>query len=484
MKKKFSLILILLLTSITIKSFAQKVSDILSKGVEVKEKERIFLIRNGTNFQFDKSEGTAGNYQQYEDSCIFLIHNKSGVNVFLQPLNPLKYSYDSKTTFIPDPINADADKAFSSITSLLAKVSGGTGTAPGAPAKENEKNKKEKKGLSKAPSTCDLTYIVADLNDINQAFGNDPKNSINTTFTKLRDSIDFANEQNTNNAIKSVSDAISIYKKYFSDLNGKIKNLEDDIGKINCTAGDSLISKYVLIEILNDVKTSYSTKNTRLKNLQNAYQLVKDAADKVNFPTQSGIQWFGESINVKVDNNKISILTITINNSGFELKNDEIVKSSSTVSFKKVLRFRRFHHFIPEVSAGIAYTWLSFPKYGVTTDASGKNIVSSAGSDDFKKLNLTAMINFVHYTDDPVTWFWQLGVGAKSDYPTLLTGFGGRFDISGKTLALSVGAASTWVKSLTKLHIGDQVSGASAVENDLTYQFKLPKFYVGVQYNF
>jgi hypothetical protein len=492
---------ILILLSVTLNSFSQKVSDILEKGIEIKSNERIFIIKNGTNFMFDKNTGVANNYQQYPDSCIFLIHNKTGVNIYLQPLNPLKYSYDSKTIFIPDPINAAADKAFASISALLANVTGAatTGGATDAAAKnitlqqfrlnksqpkhQNIKATKAKTNACNCP-TCNLTDVTNNLKRIKDSLALDPHNRITAIFNKLRDSLDFINTQTTHEGIKQVFDSIGVFKRYFFNLDTAIKALETRINTVKCRQSDSLIDKYVLIKILEDIKTSYSVKALRLKNLQNAFNLVKDAADKASLTSPAGAPWFGEPVNVTVTDNKISILTVTINNSGLEIKNGEIVQTTSSVSFKKVLRFRRFHTFIPEVSAGIAYTSLSFPKYGTTTDAAGVITVSSAGEDDFKKLNVTAMINFVHYSDEPVTWFWQLGIGAKSDYPTLLTGLGLRFDVSGKTLALSVGGASTWVKSLTKYHIGSIVTGTSDVENDLSYEFKLPKLYVGIQYNF
>lgn len=481
--KKFCLLISLSIT--TLASYAQKVSDILENGIDVKGNYKVYFLKSdGTNFKY--SVGRGDDFHLYNDSSIFLVHT-SDVSIYEAPLNPLKYSYNTTMTQIVDPINAAADKAFTSITSLLTTVTGSTTPAPGAPSSKTKKDKNVKKQHKSAATSvagCDFSTIKADLKTIADKLKSDPKERMNKVFSTLRDSIDFSSKQRTNDTIKAAGDSIKTFKSYFDDLATAVSYLEKDVNNFTCTAGDSLISKYVLLKILDDTKTSLNVKKTRLQNLQRAFKLVKDAADNAGSTSHDREDWYNAPVTVKATNGKISITTITVNYSGLELKNGEIVSTTSKEYFKKVLRLRRYQTFIFEVSAGVAYTTLSFPKYGITTDAAGKSTVSSAGSDNFKKLNFTAMLNAVYYSGSNVSPFIQLGIGAKTDYPTLLMGGGARFDISGKTLAFSLGGAATWYKGLTKLHIGDQVSGTSQLESDLSYQFQFPKVYFGIQYNF
>jgi len=472
------------LLQLAVFSFGQKVSEILESGKPIKKNGKIFLIKDNSQFQFDIEDNSRiqlnGNYKPFIDSTIFLL-DENNVNLFLQPLNPLKFSYDTSSKFILDPIDAAADKAFSSITSLFSTVIGSQEPEAGAP------NTKPDKGNTCNCPTCatSMEQIKNDLNTINGQLGRDPKNKINDIFRFLRDTLDFSNMARTNAGIGAANINITNVNKYFDSLKTNIDKLESDINhSFKCNRDDSLIIKYVLVEILNDVKGSYTSKLTRMTNLQKAYSLVKTAADSASMPSPKGVAGFGEPIQVSVVRGKIKLQTITVNTSGMELKNDEIVASDKKQFMQKTIRFRRYQLLIPEVSAGIAYSFLRFPKYGTTTDAAGNSIVSSAGEDVFKKLNFTAMINWVLYAHSDVLPFIQIGVGAKTDYPILLTGAGLRFNVGGKTVALSVGAASTWVKDLNKLHIGDHVAGTSDLEKDLTYTFKAPKLYAGFQYNF
>ncbi len=160
---------------------------------------------------------------------------------------------------------------------------------------------------------------------------------------------------------------------------------------------------------------------------------------------------------------------------------------STKEEVSKIIGVRRFQRFVPEVSVGIAYTDLSFPKYSTNTDASGKDIVAEAGEEKINKLNFTTMINFNWFmTNSPIHPFWQIGIGVNADFPTLLTGIGARLNVTGaKRLALAVGFATTWIKTLDQLKLGDVVSGPADVEKDTKFKFnKKPKPYFGIQYNF
>ncbi|MGK4568490.1 hypothetical protein [Flavobacterium sp. 3HN19-14] len=140
---------------------------------------------------------------------------------------------------------------------------------------------------------------------------------------------------------------------------------------------------------------------------------------------------------------------------------DEIIAEDGASKLEKVVRFRKFRRFIPEVSAGVAYTNLDFPKYdAVTDDATGDLKVSKIGNDNVKRLNLTVMINYNYFIENSdIHPFVQLGAGINTDFPTLLLGAGLRFNaFNGGRFALSCGFAGSWIKSLKSLKVGDIVT--------------------------
>ncbi len=96
------------------------------------------------------------------------------------------------------------------------------------------------------------------------------------------------------------------------------------------------------------------------------------------------------------------------------------------------------------------------------------------------------MINFNYYIpNSPIHPLYQIGIGVNSGIPTFITGFGIRSNINGlKRLTVSGGIAMTWVKELDKLKVGNKISGTDDIDKDLKFQFRQPKPYIGIQYNF
>jgi len=448
---------------------AQTVSEVLQKGEQVEKDKKIFFQKDGGTLIYDINN-VGSNFSAYKDSTLFLIH-KSGVNVLLPPLNPLRFSYDTATTVVPDPILADADKAFSSITSLLSKV------AAAAPSDTVDTQCKCR--------TCDLTDIAIKVPLIMSMLDTgDLKSRISNVFTKLRD-LDFVNQIPTEEAIKSSKDSIAEFSRRFDLIAAEIKVLETYIEKLSkCEQNDALVDNYVANQLYVQIQNTYSNKRKRLANLIKAFDAVNTMYIAAANPSPAGSSWYTKPVNIVLQDKSITYLAIIVNNSGMELKDDEIVQTEKKQYFKKVLRFRRFQRFVPEASAGVAYTDLSFPKYGTSNNGNGDLVVASAGEEKFKKLNLTAMINWNYYIENSdVNPFIQAGVGANADYPVLLLGIGFRLNSGLKRLAFSVGGASSWIKKLNKLKIGDKVSGTADIEKDYIYDFKKPKIYFGIQYN-
>jgi hypothetical protein len=462
---------------------AQNVNEVLGNGIVVKKGEKIFFQLSGGTVWYNVNNTIPTSIDQYTDSSLFLVQ-KTGVHVLLPPLNPLRFSYDTATAVIADPIMDDADKAFSSISSMITSVTTGR-PIPGAT--QLPKKDSTVKTICDCPKCEDLSGIVSQVNTVVRGLENDLKDRINSTFTKLRN-LPFEIQQPTRSGINEAKDSIDIYKQSYTTLEGQINTLQSQINSFKCQRDDSLIVKYVLVQILKEVKSTFNTKKSRLTNLVRAYTACDEVAKRVEVTRVPGHTWFETPIYVTVQDKKISILTVIVNYSGMEInpEDNEIVSTQKKTNFKKVLRLRKFQRFVPEASAGIAYTHLKYPKYGVTTDGSGQQIVEDAGEEEFKKLNVTAMINFVYFIENfNVNPLFQIGVGSNADYPVLFAGAGIRLNLSGvRRLTLTVGGASSWIKTLSKLKVGSPVTGTADLEKDYQFEYKKPQIYFGIQYNF
>lgn len=449
-------------------AYAQTVNDVLSNGINVRKDEKIFLQQTGATMQYNLS--TAKNFKPLPDSTIFLIP-RSGVNIHLQALNPLKYSYDTATTVIADPISAAEEAAFKTIFSRIESVIP-KAAVPAA-------------GSQPGTDCPSLNSITGSISLVAKGLETDFKKGINATFLLLRE-IPFNDKEKVKKEVERIeNDSIKVFRNHYEVIRKELDIIGESLNKFSCPRNDSIIIRYVLTQIYKDLKTAYLNKRTRLDNLEKAKKIITDFLAKPEAQPEYTPVWFNDPIYVSAPDKKIVILNVTINQSGMELKDDEIVTSEKKQVVKRVLRFRKFQRFIPEVSTGIAYLDLSFPKYGTSTNSSGQQVVSLAGEEKFKKMNFTAMVNFVYFSEDwNVNPLIQIGVGENSDFPVLMIGGGIRLNTGLRRISFTVGAASSWIKTLDKLKLNDVVTGTSDIEKDLKYEFKSPKIYFGIQYNF
>lgn len=463
-KLLLNLLLLLVFTS----GYTQTVNDVLSNGISVRQNEKIYLQQIGTALQYNLKNST--NFKPLPDSSIFLIH-RSGVNIHLQALNPLKYSYDTATTVIADPISAAEETAFKAIFSRLETVIPKATVAAG--------------GAQPGTDCPSLSSITGSITFVSNGLETDMKKGINATFLLLRD-IPFNDKENVKKEVERIeNDSIKLFRNHFEVIRKELDKIGDLLNKFSCPRNDSIIIRYVLTQIYKDLKTAYLNKRTRLDNLEKAKKIITEFLTKPEAQPEYVPVWFNDPIYILAPDKKIVILNVTINQSGMEIKDDEIVTTEKKPIVKRVLRFRKFQRFIPEVSTGIAYLDLVFPKYGTSTNSSGQQIVSLAGEEKFKKMNFTAMVNFVYFVEDwNVNPLIQIGVGENSDFPVLMIGGGLRLNTGLRRISFTVGAASSWIKTLDKLQLNQVVGGSSDIEKDLKYEFKTPKLYFGIQYNF
>lgn len=459
---------------------AQKASDVLENGIHVKSGDKLFLQYSGKVLKFDvaKSLQDPSNPPDFitlGDSTIFLV-SKSGVNVYLRPLNPLKYSYSTVNKVVIDPINEAAATAMGPIIDVLGTY------IPPKPKPSSEQ------GDIKLLINCDDKFktLKKEVDSIQTRVSDSKKIQINEIFGKLRD-LDFVDETITKKKLDTIKTSITEIENHFKGFDKLITTAKTDVKNYDCP--DGFTTKYIFNDILKELATTVEEQKKRLNNLQVVYNLVDKAQQTASIGGgDNGLRWCFKLDEVPSTEGKISNYTITINESGYKLSDkEEIVSIESKDVLKRTVKIRKFQRFVPEVSAGIVFTFFKYNSYGTTSDSTGQQYIATPTENVVKNINITAMINWNYYnSNSSIHPLIQTGVGINSGIPSFLFGGGLRFSNNAKNrIRISGGLAMTWIKDLETLKVGSKISGTSDIDKDLKYKTS-PLFspYVGLQYNF
>ncbi|MCF0039796.1 hypothetical protein [Dyadobacter fanqingshengii] len=473
MKQSFTLLLLLFICSSVVRG--QKAKDILEDGIPVQSDGSIFIKFSDNSIKYYAGDLPKRSLS-IKDSIIFLPKNSS-INVFIKPLNPLNFSFNSETKIVIDQIDADAANAQKSILELNSKFNGAAARSMIATA------------------TCPFGGLESSLKKIKDSLEVDTKPKIVKLFKSLK-GLSFNSEDQTISTLNDVEKQIDDLDKHYKRIVAAIATFRDDVKNFTCPVAtdNPFIIKYIFDQLAAEAERVQVMQYRRVNNLKRAYDIVKKAQVDAS-EEKDGLRWCTFVKEVEIEKGKISIFTITIYKSGFRLSNsddesievDEIIENSKVEVTKATIRFRRFQRFVPEVSAGVAYVDLSYPKYGIDKDAaSNEQRVVNSGNDNMKRINITGMINYNYFIQNSqVHPFVQLGAGANIDFPVLLIGGGLRFNfVGGSRLAFAGGIASSWIKSLDKLKLGSVVNSQADLDSDIRYQFAKPKVYFGVQFGF
>ncbi len=458
-------------------TFAQKASDILENGNPVNKGNRIFLKYDLTEKKLkidDVKRDQEVDFTSMEDSLIYLVR-KNAVNIYLRPLNPLNYTYNTETKVIVDPINEAAEIALGEIIGVLDDVINPQKLAPPAAAPG-----------APLPNCNEFDSLKVAVKNIQKKLSDSRKEEISEIFMELK-AIPFTNESSTIETIKKTSADIEKIETHFKKIEEFISKTKDKVEALPCTNPDPFILKYIFNSILKEFSATLEEHKKRLSNLSTAHKLVKDQQVKASIGGGTDeLKWCIPLNEVASKEGKISIYSVTIKESGYKLSDSkEIVSIEAKEVAKKSLRVRKFQRFVPEVSIGTAFTFFKYNTYGTTSDSLGVQYVASPTENLVRNINITTMINFNYYIpNSSIHPLYQLGVGLNSGIPTLMSGFGLRIKTGQRRIAITGGLAMTWVKELDKLKVGDKISGTDDIDKDLTFQFAKPTGYIGIQYNF
>lgn len=491
MKTKLKFILLFLFPLFVKTAEAQKASDVLEKGLRIHANEQMIIQYNPTSKQLEYSlnvsfnDGTKPfNFKPLEDGLL-LLNQSENINVYTYPVNPLNYSFAGNVSYIEDPIDAEAAKALSGIVTQLGKF--------GVKQKDTVALAINKGVVSYSTVNEDSmckAVLSASINEVKQIIAlleTDQKTQMVKLFKELK-ALKFEEQKTTLSDLVTIKGKFDIIEAHFQAIVQKLDLVAQNLKGLDCNVEQNKFNKILLDLVIKDTRKAYSEQLKRFKNFYGAYELVKKAADEyATGGGTDGLRWCKPLPRVKTKRGEIGSLSVKLAESGLALDADEEIIAVTTKELAaKEVKFRRFQRFVPEVSAGVAYTFFKYKTYGTTTDAAGQQVVSEASEEEVKNINVTSMLNFTYYIENSnVNPFWQIGIGANADVPTLLTGFGLRGVLGTSRICLSGGIAMTWIKELQDLKLGDPVDGTTAIENDLKPVFSWPpKAYIGIQYNF
>lgn len=447
---------------------AQSVSQVLEEGVPVGEHSYLFLKYFDGAIHYDiNKDGEKFHWKKVkkEEEPIFL-SKSNAIIVLLKPFNPLLYNYSDTLFFRTNTIDSSGAVAVAELTKFLS-----TTINPAALAAE-----------------CNnLNNLISVAKHLDTLLSEDQKGEIEAVFNDLK-AINFEKKDETEQQINDIKNgSLKAIQAHFKKLSEDLTKFQKAIGDYTPEEGclEKFIVQNIFSNVLKDFKVLKAIQEKRFENLNKCYLLVASIKDKAN-SSVSSIPWTIDLKPIEFEKGKVSVFKFSINNSDYVVSDHEITTSKGKELSNASFNVRPFKRFIIEVSGGVAYTWLTFPKFGTSTDAQGQQIVSQAGNDNLRRLNFTTLINWNYFVKNShVNPFFQAGGGLNAGYPVLLFGGGFRFGGIAKVpaFAISGGLASSWVKSLDKLKLGDKVSGTSDVEKDIKYSFNWPpKLYIGFQF--
>jgi len=487
--KKTILIILSLISSTYF--YSQKASDVLENGIKAKSNDLMIIKYNSASKLLEYSLSSSFNDATKPinfkplDNETLILNPSNSINVYAFPVNPLNFNFTNKIEFINDPIDAEAAKVQLGIINLFTKIQ----PAQSLNIYNYIRAMANNTTVLSETNVCTkaLNNSRDSINEVIELLKNDHKDEIVKIFKNLK-GLNFSEKTVTISDLSSIEKELTKIKTSFSTTLEKITKIEDDIKKLECDLDQDKFNKLVIELALKDIKKALNGQYKRYENLYSVFEIVDKASKEyASGGGVDGLRWCKLLKNVETKSGKIAILTININESGAELSEDnEIIKSTTKEVVTTVIKFRKFQRFIPEISAGTAYTFFKYKEYGTSTNDLGEQIVSVASENNITNLNVTSMLNLTYYIENTsVHPFWQIGVGANSEIPTLLTGFGLRSVFGSNRICISGGIAMTWIKELQNLKLGDNVDGTTTIENDLKPTFSWPpKPYIGIQYNF
>ncbi len=430
---------------------SQTVFDIQRNGKKIKNGEHLYLkfIPNpGESATCDYKHLPSYTYKTLIENSLFLAKDNE-VRLFIEPLNPLIYSFGAEVSYKRDPFDEVFLQGVEGITTMLKDLD-----------------------VNSAKANCDLqsNRLTEGFESLRTAISKEV--GFKTIFDQML-RINYFSEASTKLSIRSISNLIIKDSIRMSLIDTDLDGLGKDIDDIAEKEGDCAISfekKYIMRDILASFRAAHKQQTTKLTKLRDyCNKLVR----VYNQAVTNG--WYVPLNKVLFNDTNYAVVKLEIKRIRYEFKNDEIVSQDDTVLQGLSIKLRKYEYLLPKLSTTAAYSFISNPIYGTVKDSTGTERVADPTYNDLSKFNGTMMVDFyIRAKGLPEAFhpFFQLGAGINSGVPAGFVGLGSDIKISEKRrIGVSVGLIQTWTKDLTNLQVGDKVSGTSQLNEDLSYQF-------------
>lgn len=492
MKTKLYTLIFFMLCSF-IKIQAQSTPETVRKSKTVQSEITFIVKKTGAlEYIIDK------NSTEHKADTVeyFKVKNRK-FRMYVKFINPLKFQINTSNKELDDELYKASQEYLSNVLDFLVQVKGIDKNLEGTKGKNGIKMIQMVDSLRLEPKFAEM-YLLIRANNKNYF---NLKESREFMFLKLLDTLNFS---------EAKASVLEKYNQLFDNLYAieKSKSISTVIDK------NAIISELIdkELENLNERMSSIKqmTKSFK-KNVIESYMksVVTEAANDIE-------AFEKEAEGLKIKYNKIEKLfnDMTFSdfyppgsnedrkNGRYELKPTLDLKKSKryelTVSVEKikfnsdektmtieateayVLHVRRFQLFTPVVSSGVLYTDLTFKQYGTDTNANGNTIITES-KDKVSNLSIAAYLNMYVENKWNLPIYLQLGFGTSTERPLFF--LGGGFTLSDK-LNISAGGIFTWFPKLNDLVVGQEVTGTSAIQEDITYDFVTkPKFYIGINFD-
>jgi len=466
---------------------AQSSAEILETGHKIDKDEFLLLKYDGDILHYDMLESlnnpvSPPNYQALKNKTILLPARKS-LNVYLRPLNPLTYSHEVGSKAFIDPINEEVATALEGLGLALEKFTMELSDTSDLIGDLSLSQKSQFKNEVK-----DLKEMQSEIEKLKASLDSNKKEAVNQQFKKLK-AMSFRDMATTKKELDEIKTEVKKIQNYFKRIKTSLDKFQETVKSKKASDFIQYQSLYLVSSMHRDLLEVYTKKHKRLTNLETCLNTVNDyySVAKVG-DADKGLEWCIPLERVVLEEDKNLEYTVKIFKSGFDLNDkQEIVKLENSESITRVILFRKFQRFVPEVAVAFAFTNFQFNEYGTATDSLDQQIVAQTSSNALRNLKVSGMVNFNYYLDNsPILPFYQLGLSAHNDSPILFTGLGIRSKLGASNrFAISGGVAFTLMNTLSTLKVGDVVSGTAAIEDDLKLSGN-PEMsgYIAFQYNF
>ncbi|MBF9254744.1 hypothetical protein I2I11_15670 [Pontibacter sp. 172403-2] len=388
--------------------------------------------------------------------------NMKELVVYLQPINPLQRLYTITTNEFNDPIAEEFGNALIDLRKVFAPFA------------------VEPMGANNGCSG--ITQIKAKVDSISILINNTKSEAFIKPFQEMKE-ISFLSQASVESGMKEVNNKVQPLNTNNLLLLKYIHITQKLIEEIDCNnKGLDLALKVALTQYLQTANTIANERASKISTLDKAYKLVLDEYNKIKNDLNTLYDDYPWSIKkvYPLNKGKIFEFSVEVSDAGYALSDDgKSLNTENNVLKKHVIRvwLNKAKIFLA-VTPGLAFTRLSFPKYGAITDASGQMHVSEENSAEVFKVNFAAMMN-IHFSvgDDMFFPVLQFGAGPIAERPALFTGGGfvfRNFSVNYKNsyFGLSYGNVFLWNQELKTKEPGDLVSSVDELNNDLEWRIK------------